>query len=167
MLHDSRSQPLTRQSLFVQVTKLHSTYPLHSVPSNQSVSLYVTDYTPHAQLYAYGDPSPVGLPGKLVLQVSVFGYQATPLAALLDARTGEAKRGTLVHLRNVRIKANGAEGLLEGTMVEERREERRHQRDVTVLDLRRAEHAAWGDRARAVQRCVFRAHRCVASRSRC
>ncbi|GJN94197.1 hypothetical protein Rhopal_007271-T1 [Rhodotorula paludigena] len=137
--------------LVAMVTKLHSTYPLHSVPSNQSVSLYVTDYTPHAQLYAYGDPSPVGLPGKLVLQVSVFGYQATPLAALLDAHTGEAKRGTLVHLRNVRIKANGAEGLLEGTMVEERREERRHQRDVTVLDLRRAEHAAWGDRARAVQ----------------
>lgn len=138
-----------------QVTKLHCSFPLDSVPSSCAASLYITDYTSHPLLFAYESSASVGLPGQLVLEVSVFGAQASPLSALLDRRTGEVRRGALVHLRNVRVKS-GLGGALEGTMWEERDERFKGRRDVTVVDLRKREQEErWGDRAREVQRRVL------------
>ncbi|KAJ8291561.1 hypothetical protein OF846_005227 [Rhodotorula toruloides] len=136
--------------LLGMVTKLHSDTALTSLSPNQAASLYITDYTPHLLLHDYPSPSPVGLPSRLTLQVSLFGSQAAPLAALVNTRTGEATRGALVFLRNVRIKANES-GELEGTMVEEKKFAGRT--DVEVVDLRRKAHEErWGERARQVQR---------------
>ncbi|GAA5854890.1 hypothetical protein JCM9279_000188 [Rhodotorula babjevae] len=134
------------------VTKIHCPFPCGSVPPSSAASLYLTDYTPHPLLHAYATPLAVGLAGQLVLQVSVFGAQAQALAALLDPRTGHARRGALVHLRNVRVKV-GAGGALEGTLWEERDERWKERRDVTVVDLRRRDHEErFGERARDVQR---------------
>ncbi|BGP03917.1 hypothetical protein NBRC10513v2_007659 [Rhodotorula toruloides] len=136
--------------LLGMVTKLHSDTALTSLSPHQAASLYITDYTPHPLLHDYPSPSSVGLPSRLTLQVSLFGSQAAPLAALINPRTGEATRGALVFLRNVRIKANES-GELEGTMVEERKFAGRT--DVEVVDLRRKAHEErWGERARQVQR---------------
>ncbi|BGP35802.1 hypothetical protein JCM10296v2_007654 [Rhodotorula toruloides] len=136
--------------LLGMVTKLHSDTTLTSLSPYQAASLYITDYTPHPLLHDYPSPSPVGLPSRLTLQVSLFGSQAAPLAALINPGTGEATRGALIFLRNVRIKANEL-GELEGTMVEERRFAGRT--DVEVVDLRRKAHEErWGERARQVQR---------------
>ncbi|GAA6056225.1 hypothetical protein JCM3770_002096 [Rhodotorula araucariae] len=157
----ARGRPLLRVEALAEgqfcdligmVTKIHCSYPLESVPSSFAASLYITDYTSHPSLHSYDNPASVGLAGRLVFQISVFGAQATPLATLLDPRTREARRGTLVHLRNVRVKV-GAGGALEGTLWEERDERFRGRRDVTVVDLRREEQEQrWGDRAREVQR---------------
>ncbi|BGP52107.1 hypothetical protein JCM10450v2_008078 [Rhodotorula kratochvilovae] len=134
------------------VTKIHCSYPFDSVPSSCAASLYITDYTSHPLLHSYDTPASVGLAGQLVLQLSLFGTQATPLAALIDPRTREARRGALVHVRNVRIKV-GAAGALEGTLWEEREERFRGRRDVTIVDLRKKEQEVrWGERAREVQR---------------
>ncbi|BGP28025.1 hypothetical protein JCM10295v2_007012 [Rhodotorula toruloides] len=135
--------------LLGMVTKLHCDTALALSP-NQAASLYITDYTPHPLLHDYPSPSAVGLPCRLTLQVSLFGSQAAPLTALVNPRTGEATRGALVFLRNVRIKANEL-GELEGTMVEEKKYAGRT--DVELLDLRRKVHEErWGERARQIQR---------------
>ncbi|GAA5877316.1 hypothetical protein JCM1840_007195 [Sporobolomyces johnsonii] len=140
--------------LLGMVTKCHvpSGYALGSVPTSMAVSLYITDYTSQASLFAYTDAASTGLSDQLTLQVSLFGYQSEPLRAALprDKSTGwnEVRKGTLVHLRNVRIKEN-EHGMVEGTMVEERDDKWRHKRDLTVVDLRKAPHEArWGQRAR-------------------
>ncbi|CEQ41089.1 SPOSA6832_02784 [Sporobolomyces salmonicolor] len=140
--------------LLGMVTKCHipSGYAIGSVPTSMAVSLYITDYTSQASLFAYTDPSSTGLSDQLTLQVSLFGYQSEPLQSALarDPTTGwtEVKKGTLVHLRNVRIKEN-EHGMVEGTMVEERDNTWRHKRDLTVVNLRREPHEAmWGKRAR-------------------
>ncbi|GAA5972822.1 hypothetical protein JCM21900_006909 [Sporobolomyces salmonicolor] len=140
--------------LLGMVTKCHipSGYAIGSVPTSMAVSLYITDYTSQASLFAYTDPSSTGLSDQLTLQVSLFGYQSEPLQSALarDPTTGwtEVKKGTLVHLRNVRIKEN-EHGMIEGTMAEERDDKWRHKRDLTVVNLRREPHEAmWGKRAR-------------------
>ncbi|GAA5895711.1 hypothetical protein JCM8208_005306, partial [Rhodotorula glutinis] len=135
------------------VTKIHCPFSsCASVPPSSAASLYLTDYTSHPLLHDYASPTAVGLPGQLVLQLSIFGAQASPLASLLDPRTGQARRGAVVHVRNVRVK-RALGGCLEGTVWDDRDERYRDRRDVTVVDLRRRDHdERWGDRAREVQR---------------
>lgn len=126
---------------------------------NQAVSLYLTDYTPHPSLHEYPDPSAVGLPGRLILQISLFGSTSAPLAALLDARTGEVKRGRLVWVRNVRVKLNRV-GELEGTVVEETNPKFRTKASVEVVDLRKKDHEEkWGARGREIQKYVWHCFR--------
>ncbi|KPV73183.1 uncharacterized protein RHOBADRAFT_55394 [Rhodotorula graminis WP1] len=139
--------------LIGMVTKIHCPSSCASLPPSSAASLYLTDYTRHPLLHDYASPSAVGLAGQLVLQLSVFGAQAQPLSALVDhSRTGQARRGALVHVRNVRVK-RGTGGALEGTLWEERDARYRDRRDVTVVDLRRRDHEErWGARARDVQR---------------
>ncbi|GAA5982861.1 hypothetical protein JCM10908_006813 [Rhodotorula pacifica] len=138
--------------LIGMVIKLHTPRPLGSLPSNVAASLYLTDYTSHPLLHDYPDPSPVTLPGRLTLQLSLFGSTAAPLAPLLDPRTGETKRGRLVWIRNVRIKLNPA-GELEGTVVEDTNPRFRAKVSVEVVDMRRKDHQEkWGDRAKEFQK---------------
>ncbi|GAA5876254.1 hypothetical protein JCM3774_002338 [Rhodotorula dairenensis] len=138
--------------LIGMVIKLHTPRPLGALPSNSAASLYLSDYTPHPLLHDYPDPSPVTLPGRLTLQVSLFGSTAAPLAPLLDPRTGETKRGRLVWIRNVRIKSNPF-GELEGTVVEDTNPRFRSKVSVEVIDLRRKDHQEkWGDRAKEFQK---------------
>ncbi|GAA6011169.1 hypothetical protein JCM10207_005523 [Rhodosporidiobolus poonsookiae] len=150
--------------MVVMITKFRNptSHSVGSIPSNLSTQLFVTDYTPHPLLHAYSAPTAsregVGLAGQLVLQVSLFGYQSEPLlhAGLLqpdkEKEGGSGiRRGTLVHLRNVRVKLNEA-GLLEATMVEESVERYRSKRDVTVLRDGKVWDEQWKVAAKAVQR---------------
>ncbi|GAA5853979.1 hypothetical protein JCM8547_008179 [Rhodosporidiobolus lusitaniae] len=134
-----------------------------SIPSNSFVKLTVTDYTSHPALFDYSassstfpDSGGLGLPGKLVLTVSLFGYQSEPLSALLStfnpSHPGQSaiKRGALVHLRNLRVKV-GDSGFLEATMVEEREEKYRWKRDVTVLQGGKVTDERWKDAMKGIQ----------------
>ncbi|GAA5837795.1 hypothetical protein JCM11251_002324 [Rhodosporidiobolus azoricus] len=126
--------------LIAMVIKFHNPTPtpVGSIPTNHATELYLTDYTSHPSLFTYDSSTSshslgVSLPGQLILRVSLFGYQSEPLRPLLKpGEAGGIQRGTLLHLRNLRVKENG-NGVLEGTMVEEKVEKFRYKRDVTVL----------------------------------
>ncbi|KWU45269.1 hypothetical protein RHOSPDRAFT_33214 [Rhodotorula sp. JG-1b] len=92
------------------------------IPSNaprqlsqhECCTLFVTDYTPNPQMIDYQEDSKNGIPGQLVLQVSVWGAQCEPLLRFKDADL----KGRIVHLRNIRPKTN-KDGLLEATLFED------------------------------------------------
>ncbi|GAA5930365.1 hypothetical protein JCM10213_001071 [Rhodosporidiobolus nylandii] len=137
----------------------HSPYAVGSLPSNHYADLFVTDYTSHPLLKSYDAPSAasagVGLEGQLTLRVSLFGYQVEPLLPYLKPQEkGGIKRGTLVHLRNLRVK-EGVYGHLEATLVEEKEERYRWKRDVTVLEDGKGMDEAW----KAAAKGVLRRHR--------
>lgn len=90
---------------------------------NDSVALYITDYTANEDLFAYEDPAfGFGPRGQRVLQISVYGRQADTLKGI--------ERGSIVHLRNLRPKTNEHD-LLEATMVQDFKYSDKH--DITVL----------------------------------
>lgn len=116
--------------LVAEVLKIHREDPKQSRSSYsgrplECFSLLVTDWSQNPLLY---DTSGFegGPKNHRTLLVSVFGYQSEPLR-------DQVGLGNIVHLRNVRAKANG-EGMLECTMVEEEDERFKHKRDVTILN---------------------------------
>ncbi|GAA5954063.1 hypothetical protein JCM8115_003299 [Rhodotorula mucilaginosa] len=105
---------------------------------HECCTLYVTDYTPNSQMMDYQEDSRNGIPGQLVLQVSVWGAQCEPLLRFKDADL----KGRIVHLRNIRPKTND-KGLLEATLFEDYKFADR--RDVTFVGKNVATDAATKD----------------------
>ncbi|GAA5938074.1 uncharacterized protein JCM15063_005457 [Sporobolomyces koalae] len=95
-----------------EIVKFYNREGRRTLEDNDSVQLFLTDYTRNDQMMRYEDNSDVPIPGQYTLQISVYGHQAQPLVRF---RNEEELIGKVVFCRNVRAKKT-EHGLLEATM---------------------------------------------------
>jgi len=112
-----------------QIVKFYNPHNTSSIPENEAVQLFITDYTRNEQLMSYEDLSQIRLPGPYTLQISIYGHQAKPLVGF-SRNPEEDLKTKFIHCRNIRPKLTD-KGLLEATMfIDEKRPDKS---DLTIF----------------------------------
>ncbi|GAA5822050.1 hypothetical protein JCM5353_006212 [Sporobolomyces roseus] len=125
----SQVEPTVFADVQGEIVKFYNPHNTSSIPDNEAVQLFITDYTRNEQLISYEDLSQIRLPGPYTLQISIYGHQAKPLVEF-SRNPEEDLKTKFIHCRNIRPKLT-EKGLLEATMfIDEKRPDKS---DVTIF----------------------------------